>query len=48
MPKTVFPTLLTISNFTCGMLSIFAVLEGNFNAAIGFILFGLLFDIFDG
>lgn len=48
MPKTVFPTLLTISNFTCGMLSIFAALEGNFNAAIGFIMFGLLFDVFDG
>lgn len=48
MPKTAIPTTLTISNFICGMLSIFAVLEENFSAAIGFVLLGLLFDLFDG
>lgn len=48
MPKTAIPATLTISNFVCGMLSIFAVLEENFSAAIGFILLGLLFDLFDG
>ncbi|MER1998225.1 MAG: CDP-diacylglycerol--serine O-phosphatidyltransferase [Lysinibacillus sp.] len=48
MPKTIWPTLLTVSNFTCGLLSIFAVLAGHFSAAIYYILFGLLFDVFDG
>ncbi|WP_214804559.1 CDP-diacylglycerol--serine O-phosphatidyltransferase [Exiguobacterium sp. s46] len=48
MPKSAIPVILTISNFVCGTLSIFAVLEENFSAAIGFILFGLLFDLFDG
>lgn len=47
MPKSAIPATLTISNFVCGMLSIFAILEENFSAAIGFILFGLLFDLFD-
>lgn len=48
MSKTVFPTLLTMSNLICGMLSIFAGLEEHFSAAIGFIFLGLLFDVLDG
>lgn len=42
------PNLITISNFTCGVLSIFAVLFSDIDAAILFIILGMLFDLSDG
>lgn len=48
MPQQLLPTMLTLCNFVCGLLAIFAVFEQNFYFAIVCICLGLFFDLFDG
>lgn len=44
----ILPSLLTIGNFLCGMLSIFSVFHQRIGKAILFICLGCLFDLLDG
>ena len=48
MPRQLLPTMLTLCNFVCGLLAIYAIFEQNFYIAIVCICLGLLFDLFDG
>ncbi|MGE7603543.1 CDP-diacylglycerol--serine O-phosphatidyltransferase [Peribacillus sp. NPDC097675] len=48
MPQLLLPTMLTLCNFACGVLAIYAVFEQKFGIAIVCISLGLLFDLFDG
>ena len=44
----IFPNVITICNFVCGVLSIYSVLFLNIYASIAFICIGALFDLMDG
>lgn len=48
MRQQLLPTMLTLCNFACGVLAIYAVFEQKFDIAIACISLGLLFDLFDG
>ena len=41
-------SILTISNFICGVLSIFSLFFSDIYAAMLFIFFGMIFDLLDG
>lgn len=42
------PSMITIANFTCGLLAIYSVLVHDFYFGVIFIITGMLFDLFDG
>ncbi|MFD3447141.1 CDP-diacylglycerol--serine O-phosphatidyltransferase [Microbacteriaceae bacterium 4G12] len=42
------PSMMTIANFTCGLLTIYSVLVHDFHFGVIFIMTGMLFDLFDG
>ena len=48
IPKAFFPNSFTAFNALCGFLSIVQSSLGNFDLAFYFIVFGSLFDLFDG
>ena len=48
MPQQLLPTMLTLCNFTCGVLAIYSVFAQKSDVAIICISLGLLFDLFDG
>ncbi|MBE7148939.1 CDP-diacylglycerol--serine O-phosphatidyltransferase [Bacillus mycoides] len=42
------PNMITIANFVCGLLAIYAVLVHDIYLGVVFIMTGMLFDFFDG
>lgn len=48
MPLHLLPTMLTLCNLACGVLTIYAVFEQKIGTAILLISFGIVFDVFDG
>ena len=48
MPLLLLPTMLTLCNFACGVLAIYAVFEQKMSIAIVCISLGLIFDVLDG
>lgn len=42
------PSIITISNFICGLLAIYSVLVHDIHLGVIFIITGMLFDLFDG
>ena len=48
MPQQLLPTMLTLCNFACGVLAIYAVFEQKISIAIVCISLGLIFDVLDG
>ena len=50
MKKNIFtlPNLLTLINLLCGFMSIYNVIEGDYYLAALLIIYGMVFDFFDG
>ncbi|UKS66081.1 CDP-diacylglycerol--serine O-phosphatidyltransferase [Rossellomorea marisflavi] len=48
MPQQLFPTVLTLCNFTCGVSAILFVFEQKVGMSILYISLGLVFDSLDG